>query len=143
GLTSVTSTYAVWPRKAMSVAPPRPMIDFGRPDAYVVVAPVCGSTRVILPAAVSVTYSAPSGPTVLPQPPCRPVTRRDAVAVPDGAAAIAADGTLTAINAANNTNSLRAKRIRFSSPCGGHPCRAGTSRRRRGLAPRWPAPDRG
>lgn len=100
----------------MSVAPPRPMTGFGRPDAYVVVAPVCGSTRVILPAAVSVTYSAPSGPMVLPKPPCRPVTRRDAVAFPECGAAVAADGALTAINAANNTSNLRARPIRFSSP---------------------------
>ena len=36
--------------------------------------PVFGSTREILPAAPSVTYSAPPGPTVLPEPPSRPVT---------------------------------------------------------------------
>jgi hypothetical protein len=33
GPTSVTSTYAVPPMKAMSIAPPTPMIDFGRPFA--------------------------------------------------------------------------------------------------------------
>jgi hypothetical protein len=55
----------------MSTGPPKPAagISFGSPLAYVVVAPVLGSTRVILPAAFSVTYSAPSGPTVLPEPP--------------------------------------------------------------------------
>jgi len=122
GPTRVTSTYAVWPRKAMSVAPPRPMTGFGSPSTYVVVAPVCGSTRVIRPAAGSVTYKAPSGPTVLPKPPCKPVTRRDTVGFPACGAAITADGTLTATNAANNTSNLRAKPIRFSSPCGGRLC---------------------
>src|SRR5829696_6648435 len=88
---------------AMSIAPPRPMIDVGRPLAYVVVAPVLGSTRVIRPAAVSVTYSARSGPMVLPEPPCRPVTSRYAVAFPEGGVALAADGT-------TNASSTRSRR---------------------------------
>jgi hypothetical protein len=68
------------------------------------VAPVLGSTRVILPAAVSVTYSALSGPMVLPEPPCRPLTRRDAVAFPDGCAAMAAVGATSASAAAHTSN---------------------------------------
>ena len=40
----------------------------GRPLANVVTAPVFGSTRRTRPAGPSVTYSAPSGPTVLPEP---------------------------------------------------------------------------
>src|SRR5215207_594055 len=65
----------------MSTGPPKPAagISFGSPLAKVVVAPVLGSTRVILPAALSVTYSARSGPMVLPEPPCRPVTKRCAI----------------------------------------------------------------
>jgi hypothetical protein len=55
GPTTVTSAYAVPPLKATSVVPPRPMIDFGRPLANVVISPVLGSTREILPAALSVT----------------------------------------------------------------------------------------
>src|SRR5687767_9322837 len=74
GPTSVTITYAVSPTKAMSVGPPNPMIDWGRPLANVVTSPVSGSTREIRPTAPSVTYSAPSGPTVLPDAPSSPVT---------------------------------------------------------------------
>ena len=96
GPTRVTSTYAVRPMKAMSIAPPMPMIDFGNPLAKVVVAPVLGSTRVTLPAAVSVTYSAPSGPMVLPEPPCRPATSRCALAFLEDGAALAADGATNA-----------------------------------------------
>ena len=40
---------------ATSVVPPMPMIDPGRPLAKVVISPVLGSTREILPAALSVT----------------------------------------------------------------------------------------
>ena len=39
----------------------------GRPSTYVLVAPVLRSTRSTLPALGSVTYSAPSGPIVLPE----------------------------------------------------------------------------
>ena len=74
-------------------------------------APVLGSTRVILPTALSVTYSAPSGPTVLPMLPCRPVTRRETVASPEDAAALATDGATIAVKAAANTNSFRMKPI--------------------------------
>ena len=71
----MTSAYAVPPMNATSVVPPRPgMIDPGRPLANVVISPVLGSTREILPTALSVTYSAPPGPTVLPEPPSRPVS---------------------------------------------------------------------
>ena len=76
----MTSAYAMLSMNATSIAPPMPMIDvFGRPLANVVFSPVWGSTREILPAAPSVTYSAPSGPMVLPVAPCRPVTSRVAV----------------------------------------------------------------
>ena len=82
----------------MSTGPPKPAagINFGSPLAYVVVAPVLGSTRVILPAAFSVTYSAPSGPMVLPEPPSRPVTNRYAVGSLEGGAARAAGGATNA-----------------------------------------------
>ena len=79
----MTSTYAVLPMNATSIAPPMPMIAFGRPLANVVISPVCGSTREILPAAPSVTYSAPPGPIVLPVAPCRPVTSRVALGPPE------------------------------------------------------------
>src|SRR3954447_18975565 len=68
GPTSVTSTYAVRPMKATSIAPPMPTTARGRPPANVVTAPVVGSTRKTRPALPSVTYSPPSGPTVLPEP---------------------------------------------------------------------------
>jgi hypothetical protein len=47
--TRVTSAYAVLPMNATSTAPPMPTIDFGRPLANVVMSPVFGSTREILP----------------------------------------------------------------------------------------------
>ena len=40
----------------------------GSPSANVETAPDSGSTRKTLPALPSVTYNAPSGPTVLPEP---------------------------------------------------------------------------
>jgi hypothetical protein len=55
GPTRVTSAYAVPPMNATSMAPPMPTIDSGRPLAKVVISPVLGSTREILPAALSVT----------------------------------------------------------------------------------------
>jgi hypothetical protein len=64
--TMVTSAYAVCLRKAMSTTPPAKMGEIGRPLANVVTVPVSGSTREIRPTSASVTYSAPSGPTVLP-----------------------------------------------------------------------------
>ena len=71
----------------------------------------------ILPAAVSVTYSAPSGPTVLPEPPSRPLTRTEADAyLEGGAAALAADGATNAINATDNSNSFHgAEPMRLSA----------------------------
>ena len=79
---------------ATSVVPPMPMIDPGRPLANVVISPVLGSTREILPAALSVTYSAPPGPTVLPEPPSSPVSSWVVVGAGDGGAALAADGVI-------------------------------------------------
>src|SRR5690348_1629334 len=64
---------------ATSMAPPMPTMKGGRPLANVVTCPVFGSTREILPAAPSVTNSAPPGPTVLPDPLARPVTSSVAV----------------------------------------------------------------
>src|SRR5206468_7705945 len=96
-LTSVTSTYAMLSMNATSIAPPMPMIAGGRPLANVVFSPVCGSTREILPTAPSVTYSAPSGPMVLPMAPCKPVTSRVAVGPPDGGAALAATNPTASI----------------------------------------------
>src|SRR5206468_12746465 len=113
GLTRVTSAYAVLPMNATSIAPPMPMagFDFGRPLANVVISPVCGSTREILPAAPSVTYSAPPGPMVLPVAPSRPVTSRVALAPPDGGEALAADGMTIAIRAAANNRNFRSEPI--------------------------------
>src|SRR6266446_945355 len=81
--------------------PPMLMIAVGRPLANVVTSPVSGSTREILPTAPSVTYSAPSGPTVLPlalsRPVSRPVTSRVAVGGPGhGDEALAADDVIIA-----------------------------------------------
>src|SRR5215468_12111032 len=98
--TRVTRTYAVWSRNATSIAPPMETIAFGRPLANVVLAPVLGSTRVIRPTAPSGTYSAPSGPTVLPMVPCRPEASRAALGAPDGGWALATDGAPIAIRAA-------------------------------------------
>ena len=54
----------------MSATPPpmTPSICRGRPSAYVVTVPRRGSIRWIRPPVLSVTYRAPSGPTVLPDP---------------------------------------------------------------------------
>src|SRR5438552_168232 len=99
-LTRVTSTYAMLSMNATSIAPPtdKPMGSLcGRPLANVVFSPVCGSTREILPATPSVTYSAPSGPTVLPVAPSRPVTSREAVGTWHGAALAATNPTASII----------------------------------------------
>ncbi len=52
------------------MAPPMPggVLRGGSPAANVVIAPVRGSTRRTRPAWPSVTYRAPSGPIVLPEP---------------------------------------------------------------------------
>src|SRR5215211_4278915 len=71
GPTVVTSTYAVPPTKATSIAPPMPgtgILVGGRPLAKVVIAPVFGSTRRTRPPGPSVTYNALPGPIVLPEP---------------------------------------------------------------------------
>src|SRR5512132_4071981 len=107
GPTTVTNAYAVPPMNATSVVPPMPMIDSGRPLANVVISPVLGSTREILPAALSVTYSAPPGPTVLPEPPSRPVSNWVAAGTADGGAEFAADGVIIMTTAAINSSSFR------------------------------------
>src|SRR5205809_2851055 len=107
GPTRVTSAYAVPPMNATSVVPPMPTIDFGRPLANVVITPVLGSTREILPAADSVTYSAPPGPTVLPEPPSSPVSSWVGLGAGDGGAALAADGVIIPTTAAANNSSFR------------------------------------
>src|ERR1700692_1352369 len=98
-----------------STAPPMPTagIAFGRPLAKVVSSPVCGSTREILPAAPSVTYSAPSGPTVLPVAPCRPVTSRGAGGLTDGDGALSADGVIIATTAISSELPIRNRPILF------------------------------
>src|SRR3954454_8767179 len=53
---------------ATSIAPPMSASACGSPGTNVLVAPVRGSTRNTLPARPSVTYNAPSGPIVLPEP---------------------------------------------------------------------------
>src|SRR6266542_672569 len=112
GLTRVTSAYAMLSMNATSIAPPMNappmlMIAVGRPLANVVTSPVCGSTREILPAAPSVTYRAPSGPTVLPlalsKPVSRPVTSSVAVGPGHGHRPLAADGVIIVIRAAANS----------------------------------------
>ena len=50
-----------------SIAPPTPSTCGGSPSANVLAVPVVRSTRSTLPALGSVTYSAPSGPMVLPE----------------------------------------------------------------------------
>src|SRR5688500_5124027 len=107
GPTRVTSAYAVLPMNATSAAPPMPNSRVDRPLANVVTSPVFGSTREILPAQPSVTYSARPGPTVLPEPPSRPVTSWVAVGPLDGGAAVAAAGVITPIRAATDNNSVR------------------------------------
>src|SRR6266480_4994697 len=104
--TRVISAYAVLPMNATTIAPPRPTIDFGKPLANVVMSPVFGSTRKILPAAVSVTYNAPPGPTVLPEPPSKPVSSWAGLSPPDGGAALPANGVIIAIRAAVKTTSF-------------------------------------
>src|SRR6185437_16390179 len=63
---------------ATSIAPPRPTLwsCFGRPLANVVIAPVRGSTRAMLPSVHWGIYSAPSGPMVLPSASPRPVASK-------------------------------------------------------------------
>ncbi len=74
------------PTNATSMAPPMPGGVFmsGNPAAKVVTAPLRVSTRLTLPAWPSVTYNAPSGPIVLPEP---------HVPVHDGAAKVASSVT--------------------------------------------------
>src|SRR3954447_13044438 len=96
--TRVTSAYALLPRNATSVAPPGPKIRFGRQSANVDVSPLPGSIRTIRPAIPSVTYRAPSGPTVLPNEPWRPDTRPSGSVLsgcPGGDAAAAAGAAST------------------------------------------------
>src|SRR5436309_6387983 len=112
-LTRVTSTYAMLSMNATSIAPPtdKPMGSLcGRPLANVVFSPVCGSTREVLPATPSVTYSAPSGPTVLPlalsKPVSRPVTSSVAVGPGHARRPLAADGVIIATKAAANKSTI-------------------------------------
>src|SRR5437764_10797895 len=114
GPTRVTRTYAVWSRNATSIAPPMGKIAGGRPLANVVLAPVFGSTRVIRPTAPSATYSAPSGPTVLPLVPSRPEASRVAWGPRDVGGALAADGVIVAIRTAAHNNTFRSDLIGLS-----------------------------
>src|SRR5262249_5579798 len=111
GPTRVTRAYAVSSRNATSIGPPVGRIALGRPLANVVIAPVSGSTREIRPALPSGTYSAPSGPTVLPTVPCKPEASRVAWGPPDVGEAPAADGVIVAIRTAAHNHSLRSELI--------------------------------
>src|SRR5215208_1768647 len=117
-LTSVTSAYAVLPMNATSIAPPSGMTCVGRQLANVVTAPVSGSTREISPLAGSGTYSAPSGPTVLPEPPARSVTQPGVTVVAPGGAALAANAAIIAItNGSVTAHTIRSRlRILCSPP---------------------------
>src|SRR4029453_14464806 len=68
--TTLTRAYAVEPMNATSITPPNGSASYfwGSPLAYSVSSPLSGSTRQISPAAGWGTYSAPPGPTVLPEP---------------------------------------------------------------------------
>ena len=82
--------------KATSNTPPAPVT--GRPVANGDVAPVLVSTRTTWPPARSATYSAPSGPMVLPIGPASPVASSSATGsgAEPGGAAFAAAGRSTA-----------------------------------------------
>ena len=75
-LTIEVRAYIVEPRNATSMAPPASPTSTcgGRHEATTVVAPLSGSIRETSPETGSGTYSAPSGPTALPDPPSRPET---------------------------------------------------------------------
>ncbi len=79
----------MWPTNATSMAPPMPggVLTSGNPVAKVVTAPLRVSTRRTRPAWPSVTYNAPSGPIVLPEPhvPVHPGAAKVASSVTAGA----------------------------------------------------------
>src|SRR5262245_27136483 len=120
-LTSVTSTYAVLPMNATSIAPPSGITCGGSQLANVVTVPVSGSTREIRPAAGSGTYNAPSGPTVLPEPPCRPVTQPGVtVGAAVGGAALAESAATNPVNTVSVPANAMRNRLRISvSPLSG------------------------
>src|SRR4029453_17187681 len=120
----------------MSTGPPKPTagISFGSPPAKVVVAPVLGSARVILPAAFSVTYSAPSGPMVLPEPPSRPATKRWAVGSPVRGVAPAAAGATNASNVSSRRTSHPDRRGVLMRPPSGQAVSSGSDGERLILA---------
>src|SRR5437867_13323560 len=68
--TTLTRAYAVEPMNATSITPPNGswLNRRGRPLANSVFAPLSGSKRQISPAPGCGTYSAPPGPTALPEP---------------------------------------------------------------------------
>ncbi len=111
GPTSVTNTYAVLPMKATSIAPPIGATLVGNPLANVVVSPVLGSTRRMLPVTASVTYSAPPGPTVLPEVPWSPATSSVAWGASHAGCALAPVGSSIVISAAADNSNFRSERI--------------------------------
>lgn len=126
----MTSTYAVPPRNATSIAPPIPTsgIAAGKPLANVVTAPVRGFTRKTRPPGPSVTYSALSGPMVLPepQPPAHPGAANAASSWPTGCLALAVPGmaaaTTTAVSITSNARLRPIERPSGRSAVARAPC---------------------
>ncbi len=107
-------TYAVLPMNATSIAPPMPTIARRQTAGERRDLPVFGSTREILPATPSVTYSAPPGPTVLPEPPSRPETSRSALVTAGGLATTA--GASAKVVNKNRTSTTGFTNGRMSEP---------------------------
>ena len=91
--TTLTRAYAVEPMNATSITPPNGSASnfCGSPLVYSVSSPLSGSTRQISPAAGWGTYSAPPGPTVLPEPapPGKAASNSGSPGSPTGGAALA------------------------------------------------------
>ena len=82
----LTSAYARPRQKTASIAPPIPTICGGSPLPTTLAFPVRGLMRTSVPSLPLVTYSAPSGPTVLPLP--KPPSAVELITVTVGDAAI-------------------------------------------------------
>ena len=91
--------------KATSIAPPMPNTCGGRPSAKVVTSPLCRSTRSTLPALGSVTYSALSGPIVLPA--ANPLPNVASVVTSRPAGSVVASAAAGATDAANRRRPRR------------------------------------
>src|SRR3954453_71533 len=102
---------------ATSIAPPSGITLPGRQLANVVFVPLFASTRQILPLVGSGRYSAPSGPTVLPEPAARPVTQWGVtVGVVAGGAALAATATIIAIETDRAALTINSRLLILCSP---------------------------